>query len=222
MDHCCKVGRLIAEYDLKHRVRDTDIDDYLLSRWLGQDEYTTTGLRPLKDWFNQQLLKRVYNDQDRSTLETRVQSDYEALTGDETDLAVLDDLRADEIDGDQLQSDFVSTATLYRHFTKCLDESKSNNEPQENSKWEEEKIEYAKDIVQTNVEESLHSLENKGRLSRGSQAEIKTEIVLGCPECPTQASFDRALQRGYVCQKHMDEEVAVSGPADDHTNDGEI
>lgn len=216
MEHCCKVGKLISTYDLRDVVADTDVEDYLLSRWLGRGDYATTGLRPLTDWFNQQLMKSVYNDHDRKTLETRIESDYEALDGEETDFALLDDLRADGIDGEQLQSDFVSTTTLYRHFTNCLDVSKSTDPPHDNANWEEEKVDYAKDILRTNVEESLQSLENKGQLPQGSNAEITTDIVLGCPDCPTQISFERALQRGYVCQEHM--QAAETARNDDTTN----
>jgi len=217
MEDCCKVGTLISTYDLRDVVADTDVEDYLLSRWIGRGDYATTGLRPLTDWFNQRLMKSVYNDHERKTLDTRIQSDYEALRRGETDRALLEDLRADGIDGEQLQSDFVSTTTLYRHFTGCLDMSKSTDPSQANSNWEEEKVDYAKDILRTNVEESLRSLENKGQLRQGSKAEIKTDIVLGCPDCPTQISFERALQRGYICQEHM---YAAEGERnDDNTNE---
>ena len=119
MEHCCKVGRLIADYDLQDGVAGADLEEYLLMRWLGRDDYSATGLRPLKDWFNQKLMKQVYSDHDRNALESRVQSDYEALNDESEAFAVVDDLVADGIDGNQLQSDFISTATLYRHFTEC-------------------------------------------------------------------------------------------------------
>ena len=49
MDACCKVGRAIAEYDLRQAIGGQDVEEYLLARWLGRGEYTETGLRPLKD-----------------------------------------------------------------------------------------------------------------------------------------------------------------------------
>jgi len=208
MNACCKVGRVIAAYDLQHGVAETELETYLLARWLGRGEYTATGLRPLKDWLNRKLLKTVYNEHGRNALDTRVAADYEALTDAEDSFALLDDLAADGIDGEQLTSDFVSTATLYRHFTNCLDATKSDDESETESNWEAEKVEYARDIVRQNVAESLRSLENKGRLPRGSEAEIKTEIVLGCPECATQVSIGRAIERGYVCEQHTAEPAA--------------
>jgi hypothetical protein len=204
MDHCCKVGRVVDAYDLQRGVGGDGLDAQLLARWLGRQEYSATGLRPLKDWVNTQLLKAVYRDHDRNTLGNRLQSDYDALTGDEADLALLDDLAADGIDGEQLQSDFLSTSTLYRHFTECLGESKSKQSTAGRSgDWEADKVDYARDIVERNVSESLRSLENKGRIPGAATADIKTEIVLGCPECATQVSFERALARGYVCREHM-------------------
>lgn len=202
MDACCKVGEAIETYDLQHGVEGVGLESYLLARWLGEDDYTATGLRPLTDWFNRKLLKTVYNEHGRNALDTRVASDYEALSGGEATIAILDDLDADGIDGEQLQSDFVSSTTLYRHFTNCLGVTKDDDSSGSDTDWEREKIDYARDVVVTNVEESLRSLENKGRLSRGSEATIKTEIVLGCPDCATQVSVGRAIERGYICADH--------------------
>ncbi|MDS0280743.1 rod-determining factor RdfA [Haloarcula onubensis] len=211
MDACCKVGRAVEKYQLHRAIGEQSIDEYLVARWSGRGDYSATGLRPLKDWFNHRLLKQVYTEHGRNALDTRVESDYEALTDDTTALPLLDDLAADGIDGEALRSDFVSTATLYRHFTECLDESKSDDTAEPStSDWEVDKIAYAKDIVRTNVEESLRSLENKRRLPRGSDAEIKTDIVLGCPDCSTQVGLERALERGYVCDEHMGPEPESS------------
>lgn len=203
MQHCCKVGRLTATYDLQHAAGDRDIDGYLGARWLGQDEYTETGLRPLKDWFNKQLVKAVYTDKDRSTLGTRVDADYEALSSEEPNISLLGDLEADGINGDQLRSDFLSTSTLYRHLTDCLGESKSNDTAERDSDWEADKVDYAREVVERSVGESLQSLENKSAIPEATRATIKTEVILGCPECATQVSFERALERGYICRNHM-------------------
>ena len=212
MDACCKVGRAIAEYDLRQAIGGQDVEEYLLARWLGRGEYTETGLRPLKDWLNKRLVTRVYTDHGRNALDTRVTADYEALTDDETDLSMLDDLAADGIDGERLRSDFVSTATLYPHFTQCLGVSKSeeSDEPGE-STWETDKIEYTKGVVETNVRESLRALDNKGRLPRGAEAEIKTDIVIGCPDCSTQVGVERAIERGYICADHTETSTVEQG-----------
>jgi len=206
MNACCKVGKVIERYDLRHDIEGTDLEAYLTARWLGDGEYAATGLRPLADWLNRKLLKTVYNEHGRNALDTRVQSDYEALSGSDQDFALLDDLKADGVDGEELQADFISSTTLYRHLTNCLGATKSD-EPDESgaeSNWEQEKIEYARDIILNNVRDSLQSLENKGRLPRGSEAEVNTEIVLGCPDCSTQVSIKRAIERSYICERHTE------------------
>jgi len=204
MQHCCKVGRLTARYDLQHAAGDGEVDEYLRARWLGQDEYTETGLRPLKDWLNKQLMKAIYTEQNRGTLWTRVEADYQALSGEEPDLSLLGDLGADGIDGEQLRSDFLSTSTLYRHLTDCLSETKSKDAAERDSDWEADKVEYAREVAERSIGESLQSLENKSAIPEATRATIKTEVVLGCPECATQVSFKRALERGYICRDHMD------------------
>jgi len=216
MDHCCKVGKVLTRYDLEHGIGDGDVEQHLLARWRGEGKYSETGLRPLKDWLNKQLLKSVYTEYDRSTLGNRIDADYDALSGAEPDFALLDDLEMSGIDGKQLRADFLSTTTLYRHFTSCLSATKST-QPSDSlgeSAWEAEKVDYATEIVERNVEESLRSLENKDRLPEASRAEIKTEIVLGCPECATQVSFERAVGRGYVCGDHMASD-STEGTVDD-------
>lgn len=203
MDGCCKVGELIEEYRLRGGVSGHGIEEYLIARWLGREEYTATGLRPLKDWFNRRIIKRVYTEHGRSTLDSRVESEYETLTGDSPAVALIDDLEADGIDGTELQSDFVSTATLYRHFTQCLAVSKSNPASSD-SNWETDKLRYTEDVAESNIRDSLRSLANKGQLPLGKRADISLEIVLGCPECSTRVSINRAIERGYICEAHSE------------------
>jgi len=209
MDACCKVGKLIQEYELQQAVSSQNIEEYLVARWLGNEEYPATGLRPLKDLFNRRIIKSVYTDHGRSTLDSRVESEYKTLDGDKSAVALLEDLKADGIDGKQLQSDFISTATLYRHFTQCLDISKPKTESS-NSHWEGDKIRHTEDVAQSNIRDSLQSLANKGRLPLGDRADIHLDIVLGCPECSTRVSITRALERGYICETHSDTETRDS------------
>jgi len=75
MDACCKVAHLIEEYDLEQSIGCQPLDDYLVARWLGHNEYTATGLRPLKDWLNKRLLKRVYTDNGLAVPDSRIASE---------------------------------------------------------------------------------------------------------------------------------------------------
>jgi len=200
---CCKVGALIEQYNIESASTETDVQDYLIQRWVGRGEYTPTGLRPLKDWLNKQVLKTVYTNNNRDTFDSRIASEYEALTGEDVDTAILEDLSADGIEPEALRSDLISTATLYRHLTNCLEVDKSTESENTPTEWERDKLEYAKTVVEKSLQDSLQSLDNKGKLPGASNAAIATEVVLSCPECNTQVGFERALARGYICQDHM-------------------
>jgi hypothetical protein len=207
---CCKVGNLIEEYNVESVSPDADTNDYLIQRWVGRGEYTPTGLRPLTEWLNKQALKSVYTNHNRETFDARIESEYEAITGEEVDIAIVEDLSADGIDPEDLRSDFISTATLFRHLTNCLGVNKSVDSEKPTTEWEQNKLEYAKTVVRQSVQEGLRSLDNKDKLPGGSQATITTEVVLGCPDCNTRVGFERALARGYICQDHMGKPEAVN------------
>jgi hypothetical protein len=212
-NHCCKIGRTIAKYNLQESVIGGDLNENLRARWVGENEFPETATRPLTDWFNQKILKKVYNEHDRKAIETQLESDYEALRSDDEIKrgAIIDDLADDGIDGEELLDDFAKRSTMYRHLTQCLDAEKSKGKSDSDSNWEEDKIEYAKNTMEKNVEDVLRSLERKGELPNGTEAEIQTPIILSChvDECSTQTRFNRARKRGYICSEHSDTDEEI-------------
>lgn len=204
---CCKVGSAIDSYGLEARVVGGDLDAYLVARWVGEGTYQETGLRPLTDWFNRTLLTAVYAEHGRTATTSRIEAAYDALTGEDEIRRgeVVDDLRADGIDGDGLLEDFVSTTTLYRHLRECLDAEKAapDAEPDATSDWERETVAYARETAREKAREAVRSLDNKGRVTAASRAEVDVPVVLRCPDCSTQVEFEAALERGYVCQDHL-------------------
>lgn len=206
-DRCCKIGKTIGKYGLQESVVGGDLNRNLRARWLGENEFPETATRPLVTWFNQKVLKTVYTEHDRRAIETQLKSDLDALQSDNevTRGAIIDDLAEDGIDGEELLNDFAKRSTMYRHLTQCLEAEKSKQSSSD-SNWEADKIEYARETMQKNVSEVLRSLEKKGRLPDGTDADIQTPIILGCPEaeCSTQTRFARAQKRGYICSDHSD------------------
>lgn len=198
---------MIDGYSLEDSVVGGDIDEYLVARWRGTGDYNETGLRPLTDWFNRNLLKATYADHDRTATAARVESEYDALTGDDEIRRgeVVDALSADGIDGRAVLSDFVSTSTLYRHFRDCLDEEKSSDagKPDPDSDWERDKVAYVRRTIRQNAEEAVRSLDNKSRIPNASDADIEVPVLLSCPDCSTKVRFEVALDRGYVCRDHL-------------------
>jgi rubrerythrin len=217
-DHCCKIGRTIDKYNLQESVIGGELNKNLKARWLGQNEFPETATRPLTNWFNQKILKTVYAEHDRRAIETQLESDLEALQSDDevTQGAIVDDLADDGIDGEELLDDFAKRSTMYRHLTQCL-EAEKNTDSDSDSNWEEDKIEYARETMQKNIADVLRSLERKGELPNGTEAEIQTPIILTCPECSTQTRFSRAKKRGYICADHSnaDSDIRTDGASDD-------
>lgn len=213
-DHCCKIGRTIAKYDLQESVIGGDLNENLRARWEGTNDFPETATRPLMHWFNQKILKTVYTEHNRKALETHLESDYEALRSEDeiTRGAIIDDLADDGIDGEELINDFAKRSTMYRHLTNCLEAEKNKNTEKSESNWEEDKIQHARNTMQKNVEDVLRSLDRKGELPNASEANIETPIILSCPNdsCTTQTRFNRAKRRGFICAEHSDTEEKIA------------
>lgn len=217
-DSCCKVGRVVEKRALHQESRKESIDEYLLDRWLGKGEYSETGIRPLTDWFNKQLLKEEYAENGRSTATTRLESDYEALRTDDEIIRgeVIDDLETDDIAGEDIATDFISKSTLQRHLTDCLGGEKETDRRSE-SNWEQDRIEYVRETIAENVEGALRSLENRGELPGATEADMEVPVVLRCPECTTRVRFKTARERGYICDDHLGS--AADETVDSHDDD---
>ncbi|AAG20950.1 MULTISPECIES: rod-determining factor RdfA [Halobacterium] len=205
-DHCCKIGRTIATYDLGERAIEDGFDEELAARWVGDHGFPETATRPLTDWFNTELLKSVYDSHNRKAIDVHIQSEYDALQSDDavTRGEIIDDLADDGIDGTELTTDFATRSTMYRHLTQCLGANKSKQ--RSNSDWESDKIEYARDTMRTNIEDVLQSLDRKGELPNGADATVRTQIILQChvDGCSTQTRLSRARTRGFICRAHSD------------------
>lgn len=200
----CKVELVVDRYDLdRHETRYESVDDRLLARWTGAGEGESVGYRTLSAWFNERLLRVAYDEHGRETTGTRVESDYEALTGDDDLLRqeVLDDLAADGIDGERLVGDMVSWSTLRTHLTSCLDGEKPTRVAE--TDWERESVDVARDVALSNAREALSSLATKGTLPGGEAADVQVQVLLACPSCPTRIPFEDAVERGYVCRDHL-------------------
>jgi len=199
----CKVDRAVAAFDLDATGGYEDIDAELLARWTGEGRHEAAGYRTLTEWFNKRLLKQVYDTNGRETVGTRVESDYEALTGDDRLLReeVLDDLRADRIDADAVADALVSWSTMRNHLNDCLDGSKPTTES--DSDWEGRSVEIATEQAANKARDAVRSLAGKGEVVGGDEAEIAVETYLVCPECGLRVSLSQAREQGYVCEDHL-------------------
>jgi hypothetical protein len=208
----CKVEFVADRYDLdRHESRYESIDDRLLARWTGADDAEAVGYRTLADWFNKRLLRASYDEHGREVTGARVESDHEALTGDDDLLRqeVLDDLADARIDGDRLLDDMISWSTLRTHLTACLDGEKPT--PEAETDWEQDSVDVARDIALSNVSEAVSALAAKGTLPGGDEADVQVQVLLSCPSCPTRIPFEDAVERGYVCREHLGSATGNNG-----------
>jgi len=202
-DDCCKIGRATRAHGVRPPSSDhDDLDDYLVARWRGEGDYDATGIRPLVAWFNKQVLREVYIDHGRRVTTTRIESEYEALTGnDVTAGEVIDDLAHDGIDGEDLQNRFATRSTMARHLKRCLGASKSTGSG--DSDWEPDSIDYTRENAREHATDTLETLVNKGRLPGATDADLSVQFYLTCPECTTRVEVETALNRGYICEDHL-------------------
>lgn len=211
----CKIDDAVEDYSLRAPSTGPDsIHDYLVARWTGTDGYRAVGYRKLSDWFNGRLLRQVYDEHGRSTTGTRVDSEYEALTGDD-DLVrkeVVNDLQAAGINAEDLVDDMVSPRTMHRHLTGCLDAEKQRHEAQ--TEWEQESVEIARAQLEEKVAKAASALASKGEFLGADVADIEIGIHLSCPECTTRVPFEAGRHQGFVCEEHSPTS-ADAGVADD-------
>lgn len=205
---CCKVGAAIKEYDLDELVsRHDTFDDQLVARWKGENGGASQGYRPLTDWFNRRLLKREYDRSGLETTGTRVEREYEALTGDDLrSEEVRDTLRSKGVDIENVEQSFVSWSTMQRHLNNCLDAEKEPQRAQTN--WERNSVEFAREQLKSKVDDALQSLDSKSKLEGADEAEVAISVEISCPECPLKIPFEEALERGYICGDHLTQSVA--------------
>jgi DNA-binding transcriptional ArsR family regulator len=203
----CKIDSVIRKYDLDvSQSGYDDIDDYLLQRWTGEDGRSPEGYRSLTEWFNKRLLKRVYDEHNRQTAGVRLESEYEALRSEDelTRRELEDDLLAAGIDADAVTSDMVSWSTMRHHLKDCLDGAKESETAE--SDWERNSVDIATERVEEKAAEAVQSLTSKGELADSGDPGISVDVHLSCPVCHVQTPFSEAVDRGYVCSDHADNE----------------
>lgn len=217
----CKVDDAVEEYDLRAPGTGSgSIDDYLVARWTGTNGRGAVGYRTLAEWFNRHLLGRVYDEHGRSTIGARVESEYEAITGDDDIVRgeVVGDLESDGIDAESLVDDMVSPRTMHRHLTGCLGAEKET--PEARTDWERTSVEKARGLLEEKVAKASSSLASKGELRGADGAGIEVRIYLSCPECATRIPFEAARHQGYVCEEHSVGPSEATAAADGSASGG--
>ncbi|MFB6108352.1 MAG: rod-determining factor RdfA [Haloplanus sp.] len=203
----CKVDTLVQRHGLT--VPDPgygSVDEFLVARWTGSDGRSAEGYKSLTEWFNKRLLKRRYEAAGRDAVSVHLDRDYEVIVGeadvDRDELAA--DLATDGLDVDDLREEFVSWSTMRHHLKGCLDAEKETRSA--TTDWETESVAMARERTEEKARSVLSSLASKARLPNADRAEVEVQVKLTCPECSVRVPFEEAVDRGYVCETHLDAE----------------
>ena len=154
----CKVDSLTERYNLSSPDPDHGtLDEYLLARWTGEGGTPSEGYQSLTHRFNQQLLGRLYEHHDRDATSIRLESEYEALTGNKNLRyeEVAADLASDGIEAEMVRETLISWSTMRRHLQNCLEGEKIS--PSSTTDWELNSIALAQKRTEEKVSAALHS-----------------------------------------------------------------
>lgn len=201
MEQSCKIDVLVERYGL---TAPTDayesLDEYLLARWTGDDGRPADGYGTLTTWFNRRLLKNRYETNGRGTLGVRLDSEFDALVGDDEVLRaeLAEDLASDGIDAERLQEEFVSRSTMRRHLNDCLDGEKELDRGDSN--WEQTSIDIALAQAERRITDTLESLASKGEFPNLERVELAIDVSVSCVNEPYQVPLEDALSSGLNCE----------------------
>ncbi|AZH26427.1 rod-determining factor RdfA [Haloplanus aerogenes] len=199
----CKVDTLIERYGLTVPDPDYDsVDEFLVTRWTGDDGRSADGYKSLTEWFNKRLLRRIYERHSRDTVSLHLEREYEVITGDETierdELAA--DLATDGLDVAEIDEQLISWSTMRHHLKGCLDAEKEPDTA--TTDWQLNTVTMAKERTAEKARSVLSSLDSTGRLPGAERADVEVQVKLSCPDCSVRVPFENAVERGFVCEAH--------------------
>ena len=207
----CKVDTLVEHHGLT--VSDpayATVDEYLVGRWTGADGRSADGYKALTEWFNKRLLKRLYEDHGRDTVSVHLEREYEVIEGDDDiqrdELAA--DLATDGLDIEEIADEMISWSTMRHHLKGCLDAEKEA--PTASTDWETNTVRKARERTVEKARSVLSSLASKERLPDATRADVDVQVKLSCPECSVRVPFEDAVERGYVCETHLETDDSES------------
>jgi hypothetical protein len=188
-----KVARLIERYDL------TGIGDELERQWTATEDRMS--LRELTDEFNKRLLHAAITDAGASPIDGEVENLYRLLTNDEVSSAARsqaqDRLTRDDVDVDQLVTDFVSRQAIHTYLAKYRDatppDTRTTDETQRSHGLTT--IQRLKTRLESVTESVLSDLTNGKGLTLGDFSVIVT-VRIHCADCRTQHSVKNLIETG--------------------------
>ena len=178
----CKIDRMAIDYDLAKEAE--QLGEY----WTRDDERKS--LRELAIHFNYQLLHAAMEQEGLNPLDGEVENTYRLLTDEDVSQGMRTQarnrLQKQNIDVDQLQSDFVSYGTVRRHLKGCLGverESPGDDDPAETGA---QRIAALQNRTVAVTENTLSQLASAGELAAGD-IDVFVDITVSCSACGMHA-----------------------------------
>ena len=193
--HCqCKVGRGIDAYEL------SGVNDELERRWCGEGRERDS-LRELAIFFNQRLLDAALEDAGTTRIDGEVANIYRVLTDDDVSTGVRTQTRqqlvADGVSIETVETQFVSHQTIHTHLTNCLeisrDESRKN--PAERRQTDRDRIRALQRRTEVVTTDALDRLRGSDALEL-SEYDVLVDVTVLCADCGSQYDVGELLDAG--------------------------
>lgn len=192
-DRCgCKIGRVTRDYGIPN------VDSRLVSEW-----QNGTSVRQLTEDLNRDVIESELNAANVSQVEWSRTPVYEALQTEDLSEAEEIEIRREldraGLDVEQLASDLVSHQTVYRHLTRCLNVSRSDDrtpdDRRENAKDTVHALQRRTEIV---TRSTIDALRSAGVTDLG-EVDVLVDVQVVCSDCDRSMDFDTAIGEGCNC-----------------------
>jgi MOSC domain-containing protein YiiM len=197
----CKVGRVAADHGL------AGIHDELERQW---GESGDVSVRELTRQFNERVLRSGFERAGRIPIDGEVGNVYRVLTDDEVDAGsrtrARERLREEGVAVAELERQFVSHQTVYRHLVDCLGVTSAPSHEDEASlasTWRD-RIQSLGARTARVAERGVEQLRAGGAVSVGS-VEVLVDVTVVCRDCGSFYTFEELLEeRACECDRGAD------------------
>lgn len=194
----CKISRVSEGYELG------DLSGELRVLWTddGENRYS---LRDLSDYFNRQVLRGAMLDAGMDPLDGEVENIYHLLTGEDANagsrVQAERRLEREGLSTEELQGDFVTHQTVYRHLKNCLEaEYEPDADPATRLERDVDRIEAFQNRISVIVGEMARRLRDADLFSIESPSAY-VDVRILCEECGAQYTpRDLIREDGCECE----------------------
>lgn len=187
----CKVGTASRDWGLE------SVHDELAAGWREEG----ASVRQLTARFNRQLLRAGFRRADRTPIDGEIDNLYRVLTDDDVDAGsrtqARERLRRNGVPIEEVEADFVSHQTIYRHLRNCLDISYDPEDRTAADRVESwrDRIRALRARTATVADRGVDSLSDAGAIDVGS-VDVLVDVSVTCNDCGEFYALDDLLDRG--------------------------